>query len=102
MANRDEWVRVKSERELRAGMCVELRRCRHCGRDHRMIISRVVLDERPCPEGRSIGYTRKEIGGCQDYVDHCWCKCIDEGRLYRLADSQLTESETTRELERVQ
>lgn len=99
---RDEWVRVKSESELRAGMCLQLLSCVYCGGTHRFILLRREHRQTPCdgPHGKCLGW--ETTPRCTQPAGLCGSPtAIREGRLYRLADSQLTEDETTRELERV-
>ena len=107
---RDEFVLVKSEDELRPGMCVELRPCLRCGkRDRRIltgalgrgdtvdvdgIVSRAVIFYATgiCPP--SPGFRGDTCG---------FSRSIRERRLYRLRDDDTAadETATTRRKERV-
>ena len=110
----DEWCLVKSEDELRPGMCVELRPCGWCNKRERLIISDVVPAKRYSvyPDG-----TRGENPpGSRSFVfatPRCrefgpgkrgrLIQAIKDGRLYRLRDDDTAADEiaTTRRKERV-
>jgi hypothetical protein len=96
MTKRDEWVRVKSNNELSTGTCVEIRPCPQCGRQVRMMI---VAKDRLF-EGLPTWHVSPPPCSGTEKTWTCFEGPIADGLLYRLADSQLTESETTRELER--
>lgn len=96
---RDEFVLVKSEDELRPGMCVELRTCAVCGKRERAILNAESPSSDPT-RGKSawttlpdeVHYKRKRFG-----------IAIRERRLYRLIDDDTAadETATTRRKERV-
>lgn len=103
---KDEWVRVRSEDELRAGMTVELRPCSWCGKRERFMLFRVtgrfaaLSATGECFKARIFsvpstcereGYRRDETG---------FFVSIREGRLYRLADLDTTDDAEVSELER--
>lgn len=106
---RDEFVLVKSEDELRPGMCVELRPCQWCGkRDRFMLMSKepasgLFLD----PDGTaSPAETKWEFataGKCDDNGVIAFKYAIPNRRLYRLRDDDTAadETATTRLKERV-
>ncbi len=89
---REEWVRVKSPDELRAGS-YKLVDCRYCHRTHLVIVARRQEGIRSC-DGE-----HRQCLGWEVITTSCrrfWCatpRCIADGRLFRLADHQLTESD---------
>jgi flavoprotein len=101
MSEREEWVEVEREDELRAGMTVEVRSCRLCGDVHRfMLFGRSEFDA--CAEHH--GCMWRCSGSCGTYFDQgtvCPLVAIQQGRLYRLVlrEPEATET-TTRALER--
>ena len=89
---KDEWVRVKSEDELRAGMTVEVRICFGCNRRERFVL---MSRERRATSGctshaKCVGWeiTRARCG----WTDFCTTRTIREGRLFKLV---LREPEAT-------
>ena len=100
---RDEWVRVKSESELRPGMAVQLRNCLWCGKRETQTIVRIKPSSGYCvnPVGvmretnSTIGFVG--VGNCRGERSQAFDNAIREGRLYRLADWQFDEAsdETT-------
>jgi len=110
MAKREEWVRVKSEDELRIGLTVQLRPCVWCGRtENETIIAEVEVHPMAhSPRGWQPSKATRAfdvVGSCQRSMDAGpltqYDEDISEGRLYRLADDQLTDLSETRELENV-
>ena len=97
---RDEWALVKSEDELRPGMCVELRPCMTTGKRERFLLLRPETRKSPCPACVACrGWKTSASFGAL-------CKalaCIPERRLYRLRDDDTAadETATTRRKERV-
>ena len=93
----DEWVLVKSEDELRPGMCVELRPCRYvCGRIHRFVLigrePRATWCSRLSTHLTCRGWLF--VGdGCNDRP-LCTYSAIRERRLYRLIDDDTAADET--------
>lgn len=104
---KDEWVRVKDESELRAGMTVELRPCMFCHRKERQLIlselgTRTIRDHNG---NRYLGRGFVVTGSCNPeglLADSAaFYRPVRDGRLYRLADSQLADLSESRELETV-
>ena len=99
---RDEWVRVESEDELRPGMAVQLRPCRWCGRVDTFWLGEEVP---PCafvprnPDGSIAKLARRAFEkrgrNCPAAVrtHGQFASAIRECRLYRLRD--LPAEETT-------
>jgi hypothetical protein len=104
---KDEWVRVKSEDELRAGMTVEVRPCQWCGRVERGLLlhseratpSTVGPDGSLEPAKSKVGWT---VGGrCRTKPVQFW-EAIRDGRLFRLVLREPEATETrAREREQV-
>lgn len=105
MKTGDEWIRVKDEGELRPGMVVRETPC-DCGMVHITFLVKPAKSE-PCEFcGECIGWRianpcdRGPVDG-----EFCLMEALHEGRLFRLAPSQLSDlSDSTtapRELERV-
>ena len=89
---RDEWVRVESEDELRPGMAVQVRPCRWCRKTHVRILLRFdkglwVLPHRSC--------------GPYYTVRAGYYFAIREGRLYRLRDLPAEDTTTVATKRRV-
>ena len=110
---KDEWVRVKSEDELRAGMAVQIRNCRWCGRRETVILTaRTPGSVLAVGPGGQIEDPSSAFGWIQ--AGACMAKArarslpgtlmggaVREGRVFRLADSELTDLSESRELENV-
>lgn len=95
---RDEFVLVKSEDELRSGMCVELRPCLTTGKRERFFVLGRERRKSSCPLcGKCKGWKTTDGAMCMEM------KCIPECRLYRLRDDDTASDETatTRRKERV-
>ncbi len=101
---RDPWVRVKSVDEVRSASVLKITRCNGCGVGHLVIFSRPATSKDcgvPCDCG-SWGYiSAVNCPRAMKYPSDCVCEAIREGRLFRLADDQLTDLSETRELETV-
>ncbi len=102
---RDPWVQVKSEDELRAGMAVQLRPCA-CGRRETLFIAALHDGGGPRTVRDPGGFIRTATGVMVEFLckHHGYKQCavdrsIREGRLFRLADDQLTDLSESRELE---
>ncbi len=101
---RDPWVQVKSDNELRAGMTVEVRPCSWC----KKVVRHVLLRSDGIGFGvftndvwtKSIRFTAMPIL-CVGDGSIGFPHAIREGRLFRLADDQLSDLSETRELESV-
>lgn len=99
----ETWVRVKSESELRAGMCVELRTCSWCLKRHRRILTAQLPSSARlhCADGTirsGKGHVSWDSipGACpkSKFPNRPFCldRAIREGRLYRLSDAFLAET----------
>lgn len=87
---RETWIRVKSEKELRAGMCVELRPCRERGHDVQVILFGRGRQKVECVScGRCRGWETS------DGALLCPVLAVPEGRLFRLSDAALDSTDET-------
>jgi len=90
---RDPWKLVTSARQLRAGMCVELRPCITCGKRERFVLLGKERGATFCPShGRCRGW--RTSSGHKDSM----CRAPDaiyERRLYALIDDDTAADETT-------
>ena len=101
---RDEFVLVNSEDELAPGMCVELRPCKSCGKQERMILTHEVRGF-SMRDGRLVPNTGWDSvpGDCAGKIGSSFEYAIAQRRLYRLVydDTAADETATTRRRERV-
>jgi hypothetical protein len=89
---RDEWVRVKSEDELRPGMAVQVRPCLQCEKEVSLTLFSIEKG-RPgdvCDCGAKSGWASTH-DDCAHRLS-CFCDAIATGRLYRLADWNFDET----------
>lgn len=98
---KDEWVRVKSEDELRVGMTVEIRPCALCLERERFVLLSRDSDVTCCTYCAT-GCRGWHAAGrlCDAHRPFCLISCIPRGTLYRLADSDTIDDTEVRELER--
>jgi hypothetical protein len=96
---RDEWIRVKSESELRPGMAVQLRNCAWCGTRETLVILPGTTTASPMVE--LPGGSRAASISANSFKTTKRCKApnrsqfglaISQGRLYRLADWNFDET----------
>lgn len=94
---RDEWVRVKSESELRPGMAVQLRNCMWCGkRETLTLLNATRASKIADAPGNVMEVSRSKdawtvIGGCGSRP--CvFYGAIEDHRLFRLADWNFDEA----------
>lgn len=88
------WVRVTSADELRAGMTVKAIECRECGRAHVATLIRQVHIGCHVHDCQHFGMVWVQIS-CTGEGVTCKGLALSEGRLFRLADTDTTETETT-------
>lgn len=102
---RDEWVRVESEDELRPGMAVQLRPCMFCGNAETFFLTRQVPAFPAVREDGSwspdIGKQFLLVGGRCHPGPSQFTRAIRERRLYRLRDLPAEETTTVATKRRV-
>lgn len=94
--SKDQWVRVKSEDEVRPGIWVRSTPCETCGRAETVFVVRYETSEerqRPCLQCGDVHRGVAVIGSCHDGWTTCFVDEIRNGHLFRLAD-HVFESET--------
>ena len=95
--NRDEWVRVESEGELRPGMAVQLRPCA-CGSEETAVL--LCCELRTPPDERGM-FRWLGIGWCYHERHSRLGNSVRDGRLYRLRDLPAEETTTVATKRRV-
>ena len=91
-----DWVRVKSEKELRPGIWVRSAPCASCGRPETVFVVRLEVDterKAPCISCGAVHRGQVVVGSCDDSWSKCFVDEIRGGHLFRLAD-HVFESET--------
>lgn len=94
--SREELRLITSEAELRVGMLVEVRPCRLCGRQHRLILARAA--DGPCSAcGRlkAHGFWEAPVCGDADCF-MCFVDAVSERRLYEVRSRRDDEAEQER------
>ncbi len=89
---KERLIPVKSESELRIGMILVLKRCGSCKASHRILLlapdgrTGIHRDSSSCPRGWKMAVSLHGI----DQL--CLCKCLHEGRLFRVDDGMDAET----------
>lgn len=105
---KEEWIRVRSESEIRVGMALKVVKCETHKRDcHLSILARAQLAPlhvepdgmmKPHDVGTSAGF--KTTHEHPAYSGTCFCGSIPEGRLFRLELGDEKEEEEKQDAER--